>query len=106
MLILVDSEQVENAATAYQINHLDNYIEATQFKAALNESLPLVGTVAACRNSALLGLGKVYGITGAKFAKNCTKRLLKASQKKIPNRSVLISQPYRKEQHYLFCTEP
>ena len=59
LLILVDSEQVQNAATAYQINDLDNYIEATQFKAALNESLPLVGTVTACRNSALLGLGKV-----------------------------------------------
>ena len=101
LLILVDSEQVQNAATAYQINDLDNYIEATQFKAALNESLPLVGTVTACRNSALLGLGKVSELQVAKFAK-IAQSIIKASQKKFQQISVDIS-ALPQEQHYLFA---
>lgn len=101
LLILVDSEHVTNAATSYQINDLDNLIEATQFKAALNESLPLVANIAACRNSALLGLGKVAELQVNKFAK-IAQTIIKASQKKFKQISVDIS-ALPQEQHYLFA---
>lgn len=101
LLILVDSEHVQNAATTYQINDLDSHIEATQFKAALNESLALVGSVAACRNSALLGLGKVSELQVNKLAK-IAQTIIKASQKKFQHISVDIS-ALPQEQHYLFA---
>ncbi|MCL6244086.1 leucyl aminopeptidase [Acinetobacter sp. ANC 7200] len=101
LLILVDSEHVTNAATSYQINDLDNLIDATQFKAALNESLPLVANIAACRNSALLGLGKVAELQVNKFAK-IAQTIIKASQKKFKQISVDIS-ALPQEQHYLFA---
>ena len=45
LLILVDSEQLQNTTSTYQINNLDRLIEASQFKAALAESLSLIGQV-------------------------------------------------------------
>ena len=39
LLILVDAENIQ---TQYTINGLDQAIQATQFKASLNESLPLI----------------------------------------------------------------
>ncbi len=45
LLILVDSEQLQNTTATYQINNLDTLIEASQFKAALAESLSLIGQV-------------------------------------------------------------
>ena len=42
LLILVDAENIQ---TQYTINGLDQAIQATQFKASLNESLPLIGNI-------------------------------------------------------------
>ena len=56
--ILVDSEQLQQNLNAYQINQLDDILNATQFKAGFNESLPLIANIAVQPNAQLLGLGK------------------------------------------------
>ena len=48
--ILVDSEQVQQAAATYSITDLAKLIEATQFKASLNETLPLIAQIDAAPN--------------------------------------------------------
>ena len=69
LLILVDSEQLQKPTTTYEINDLNTLVEAAQFKASLTESLPLIGKVAACTNSALIGIDKAAEIQPAKLAK-------------------------------------
>jgi leucyl aminopeptidase len=101
LLILVDSEQLQNAETAYEINDLNTLIEAAQFKASLTESLPLIGKVAACPNTALIGLDKAAELQPAKLAK-IAQTIIKASQKKFQQISIDIS-ALPPEQHYLFA---
>ena len=47
LLILVDSEQLQQSAATYQINKFEEITTATQYKAGLNETLALVGNVPA-----------------------------------------------------------
>lgn len=101
LLILVDSEQLQKAETAYEINSLNTLVEATQFKASLSESLPLIGKVAACPNTALIGLDKAAELQPAKLAK-IAQTIIKASQKKFQQISIDIS-ALPPEQHYLFA---
>ena len=101
LLILVDSEQLQNAATAYEINDLNALVEAAQFKASLSESLALVGKVAACTNSALIGIDKAAEIQPTKLAK-IAQSIIKASQKKFKQISIDIS-ALAPEHHYLFA---
>jgi leucyl aminopeptidase len=101
LLILVDSEQLQNAETAYEINDLNTLIEAAQFKASLTESLPLIGKVAACPNTALIGLDKAAELQPAKLAK-IAQTIIKASQKKFQQISIDIS-ALPPKQHYLFA---
>ena len=101
LLILVDSEQLQKAATAYEINDLNTLVEAAQFKAGLSESLPLIGKVAACNNSALIGIDKAAEIQPAKLAK-IAQTIIKASQKKFKQISIDIS-ALAAEHHYLFA---
>ena len=98
LLILVNSENIQSN---YQINGLDEAIQATQFKAAFNESLPLIGQVAEQPNSALLGLDKTEELKPAKLAK-IAQSIIKASQKKFKQISVDIS-ALPSEFHYLFA---
>lgn len=98
LLILVNSENIQSN---YQINGLDEAIQATQFKAALNESLPLIGQIAGQPNSALLGLDKTEELKPAKLAK-IAQSIIKASQKKFKQISVDIS-ALPSEFHYLFA---
>ena len=37
--ILVDSEQLQQNLNRYQINHLEDVLNATQFKASFNENI-------------------------------------------------------------------
>jgi hypothetical protein len=82
LLILVDSENTQHLANAYQINDLNNLIEATQFKAAFNETLSLIGQIPTSPNTALVGVGKeemgiwaypmilvIYAIAAALFSR-------------------------------------
>lgn len=98
LLILVNSENIQSN---YQINGLDEAIQATQFKAAFNESLPLIGQVAGQPNSALLGLDKTEELKPAKLAK-IAQSIIKASQKKFKQISVDIS-ALPSEFHALFA---
>ena len=72
LLILVDSENTQHLANAYQINDLNNLIEATQFKAAFNETLSLIGQIPTSPNAALVGVGKATELQAAKQVKNCS----------------------------------
>ena len=88
LLILVDSEQIQSAASTYQINSLDTLIEASQFKAGLAESLSLIGQVSQSQHAALIGLGKTAELQAGKLAK-IAQAIIKASQKNS-NRFLLI----------------
>ena len=67
--ILVDSEQLQNNLNRYQINQLQDVLSATQYKAGLNESLPLIANLTVQAHSQLLGLGKVEELKATKLAK-------------------------------------
>ena len=101
LLILVDSEQFQNAQTAYKINDFQASVEATQFKAAFNESLALIAKVPVQANSQLIGLGKAEELQAAKLAK-IAQSIIKASQKKFKQISVDIS-ALPQDLHYLFA---
>jgi leucyl aminopeptidase len=101
LIILVDSEQIQNTATAYSIENINILVESTQFKAGLNESLPLINQTSVCANSLLLGLGKTAELKPAKLAE-ISKTIIKASQKKFKQISVDISK-LPQELHYLFA---
>ncbi|WP_244782686.1 leucyl aminopeptidase [Acinetobacter sp. F-1] len=101
LLILVDSEQLQNTTSTYQINNLDRLIEASQFKAALAESLSLIGQVSQSSHAALIGLGKVTELQPAKLAK-IAQTIIQATQKKFKQISVDLTQ-LPQELHYLFA---
>ena len=98
LLILVDAENIQ---TQYTINGLDQAIQATQFKASLNESLPLIGNIQQQANIALLGLDKAAELKPAKLAK-IAQNIIKATQKKFKHISIDIS-ALPVEHHYLFA---
>ena len=101
LLILVDSEQLQKAATSYEINNLSALVEAAQFKASLTESLPLIGKVAVCSNTVLIGIDKAADLQANKLAK-IAQSIIKTSQKKFKQISIDIS-ALAVEQHYLFA---
>lgn len=101
LLILVDSEHLQKASSTYEINNLNQLINATQFKASLAECLPLIAKVPACDNSMLVGLDKASELQPAKLAK-IAQTILKAAQKKFQHISIDIS-ALPTEQHYLFA---
>ena len=101
LLILADSEQVQNAADLYQIKNLDSIIEAAQFKPGLNEILALVDSAPTCRSSALAGNGKAAELKPAQLAK-IAQTIIKASQKKFQQISIDIS-ALPQQLHYLFA---
>ena len=101
LLILVDSEHLQKASSTYEINNLNQLINATQFKASLAECLPLIAKVPACDNSMLVGLDKACELQPAKLAK-IAQAILKAAQKKFQHISIDIS-ALPTEQHYLFA---
>lgn len=98
LLILVDADNIQ---TNYQINNLDQAIEATQFKASLNETLPLLGNLSEQANAGFLGIDKATELTPAKLAK-IAQNIIKASQKKFKQISVDIS-ALPAEHHYVFA---
>ena len=69
LLILVDSENTQQLTNSYQINDLNNLVEAAQFKAAFNETLSLIAQIPTSPNAALLGIGKAAELQTAKLAK-------------------------------------
>ena len=101
LLILVDSEQLQNTTATYQINNLDTLIEASQFKATLAESLSLIGQVNQSSHAALIGLGKVAELQPAKLAK-IAQTIIQVTQKKFKQISVDLTQ-LPQEFHYLFA---
>lgn len=101
LLILVDSEQLQNTTATYQINNLDTLIEASQFKATLAESLSLIGQVNQSSHAALIGLGKVAELQPAKLAK-IAQTIIQVTQKKFKQISVDLTQ-LPQELHYLFA---
>ncbi|RKW99702.1 leucyl aminopeptidase, partial [Corynebacterium diphtheriae] len=90
LLILVDSEQLQQSAATYQINKFEEITTATQYKAGLNETLALVGNVPASTNACLVGLGKTAELQPGKLAK-VAQTIVKAAQKKFQQISVDIS---------------
>ena len=100
LLILVDSEQIQSAASTYKINNLDTLIEASQFKAGLAESLSLIGQVSQSQHATLIGLGKTAELQAGKLAK-IAQAIIKASQK-FKQISVDLTQ-LPQELHYLFA---
>ncbi|WP_336957568.1 leucyl aminopeptidase [Acinetobacter johnsonii] len=101
LLILVDSENTQHLANAYQINDLNNLIEATQFKATFNETMSLIGQIPASPNAALVGVGKAAELQAAKLVK-IAQTIIKASQKKFKQISLDLS-ALPAELHYLFA---
>lgn len=90
LFILVDSENLKQAQETYKINDLEALINATQFKASLNETLPLIGKLAQTAQSTLVGIDKASEIKAAKLAK-IAQTIIKASQKKSQQISIDIS---------------
>jgi len=101
LIILVDSEQLQNTETTYSIESLNTLIESTQYKAELNETLALINQTPVCSNSLILGLGKTAELQPAKLAK-IAQTIIKASQKKFKQISVDIS-TLPEKLHYLFA---
>ena len=101
LLILVDSEHLQKVASTYKINDLNTIIEAAQFKSSLTESLTLIGKVADCNHTVLMGIDKANELSPAKLAK-IAQSIMKASQKKFKQISIDIS-ALTSEQHYLFA---
>ncbi|EPF75177.1 putative cytosol aminopeptidase [Acinetobacter gyllenbergii] len=88
--ILVDSEQLQQNLNTYQINHLEEILKATQFKAGFNENLPLIANIAVQANAQLLGLGKSAELKATKLAK-LAQSIIKSSQNKFKQISVDLS---------------
>jgi len=63
---LVDSEQLQQNLKTYQINHLEDVLSATQFKAGFNENIALITNIAVQTNAHLLGLGKSVEVKAIK----------------------------------------
>ena len=101
LLILVDSENTQQLTNSYQINDLNNLVEAAQFKAAFNETLSLIAQIPTSPNAALLGIGKAAELQTAKLAK-VAQTIIKASQKKFKHISIDLS-ALPTELHYLFA---
>lgn len=101
MLILVDSDQIQQVASAYQVNHLDALIEAAQFKASLAENLSLIGQLSQSQHATLIGLGKTAELQAAKLAK-IAQSIIQATQKKFKQIAVDLTQ-LPQELHYLFA---
>ena len=66
LFILVDAEQLKQIPATYKINDLDQIIATTQFKASLNEVLPLIGKITQQTNSSLIGLDQATELSPAK----------------------------------------
>lgn len=88
--ILVDSALLQQNLKTYQINQLEDILQATQFTAGLNETLPLIANVALQSNTQLLGLGKAEELKANKLAK-LAQTLIKATQNKFTQITVDIS---------------
>lgn len=101
LFILVDSENAKQAQETYKINDLSSIIEDTQFKASLNETLPLIGKLTQVTQCTLVGIDKASEIKAAKLAK-IAQTIIKASQKKFQKISIDIS-ALPSELHYLFA---
>ena len=80
--ILVDSEQLQQNLQTYQINHLENILTASQFKAGFNENLPLIANINEHLHAQLLGLGKSNELKAIKLAK-LAQSIIKSSQTKF-----------------------
>lgn len=98
--ILVDSEQLQQNLQTYQINHLENILTASQFKAGFNENLPLIANINEHLHAQLLGLGKSNELKAIKLAK-LAQSIIKSSQTKFKQIMVDIS-ALPLELHYLF----
>ena len=92
LYILVDSENLQHVQDTYKISDLNALIEATQFKASFNETLPLIGKLPEVVQCTLLGLDKASEIQASKLAK-IAQTIIKASQKKHASISIDISAP-------------
>lgn len=101
LFILVDSENPQIAQETYKINDLNSLIEATEFKASFNETLPLIGKLTQITQCTLLGIDKASEIKATKLAK-IAQTIIKASQKKSKQISIDIS-ALPVELHYLFA---
>ncbi len=101
LYILVDSENTKQTQETYKINDLESIIEATQFKASFNETLPLIGKLTQVTQCTLVGLDKAAEVKAAKLAK-IAQTIIKASQKKCSHISIDIS-ALPTELHYLFA---
>ena len=101
LYILVDSENLQHVQDTYKISDLNALIEATQFKASFNETLPLIGKLPEVVQCTLLGLDKASEIQASKLAK-IAQTIIKASQKKHASISIDIS-ALPSELHYLFA---
>ncbi|WP_332605846.1 MULTISPECIES: leucyl aminopeptidase [Acinetobacter] len=88
--ILVDSEQLQQNLNTYQINHLEETLNATQFKAGFNENLALIANIAVQANAQLLGLGKSAELKATKLAK-LAQSIIKSSQNKFKQISIDLS---------------
>ncbi|AWL27836.1 leucyl aminopeptidase [Acinetobacter defluvii] len=101
LFILASTENLAELKSNYQINGLDNLIAATQFKAGIAETLPLLGQIAQNPHSILVGIDKAAELKAAKLAK-IAQIIIKASQKKFKQISIDIS-ALPNELHYLFA---
>lgn len=101
LFILASTDNLSELKSNYQINDLDNLIAATQFKAGVAETLPLLGQIAQNPHSMLVGIDKAAELKAAKLAK-IAQIIIKASQKKFKQISIDIS-ALPNELHYLFA---
>ena len=99
--ILVDSEQLQQNLKTYQINHLEDVLSATQFKAGFNENIALITNIAVQANAHLLGLGKSVEVKAIKLAK-LAQTIIKSSQNKFRQITVDLS-ALPTNLHYLFA---
>jgi leucyl aminopeptidase len=101
LFILADNAQLAQIASTYQINDLEQIAQATQFKAGLNETLPLLAKIPGFAHAVLIGLDKVEDLQPAKLAK-IAQTIIKSSQKKYQQIQVDLN-ALPEAFHYLFA---
>lgn len=101
LFILFDKTNIQHPSNTYQINELEQLLEQVQYKAGLNESLPLIGKSNSFSSLNLLGLGEVSELKPAKLTK-LAQTIIKAAQTKFKQIHIDIS-ALPAALHYLFA---
>ena len=101
LIVLTDAKQIESKEFTATLPQLGTLIEATQYKASLNEILPLIGLNQHYPFCSFIGLGKETELNATKMAK-LAQSVIQIAQKKYAVLDLDITQ-LPSSLHYVFA---